>query len=271
MQYILIDGSYYIFYRFHAICDWWRMSHKDTPIPDQPIENDEFVEKFKHTFITKIQELPKKLKISDPCTFIVGMDCHRSDIWRNQFFPNYKATRPVYASLGRKNPGPFFELVYKQNLFETAGISHRLYMSQLEADDVIAITTKYLLHAYKDATITIITSDTDYLQLIQPRVQIFNLHHKPVQTEKNSFGCSQKDLFCKIIMGDRSDNIPAIHTKCGKKTAQKYMNNIELFQEKLTEQKISTQFILNELLIDFNKIPDTLQNNMKHQLLDIGL
>ena len=268
MNYILIDGSYCVFFRYHAILRWWKFALlHSTPTPPQTA----FVEKFKHTFITKIQELPKKLKIPEPYTFIVGKDCPRCDIWRNQFFPKYKANRPDYSLPQQRNPKPFFELVFKEKLFEQAGISHILKHSELEADDVIAITTKYLLQKYEDATITIITSDTDYMQLIQPRVQIFNLQHRPIQTEKNSFGNPKDDLLSKIIMGDKSDNIPAIHTKCGKKTAQKYMNNIELFQERLAEHEIYNQFILNELLIDFNKIPKKLQDEMENQLLRIRL
>ena len=38
------------------------------------------------------------------------------------------------------------------------------------------------------------------------------------------------------------------------KTAQKYMNNIELFQEKLAEHEIYNQFILNELDISYKII-----------------
>ena len=48
---------------------------------------------------------------------------------------------------------------------------------------------------FSDSNITIITSDTDYLQLIEPRVNIFNLKMKSIRTDKNSTGDSKKDLF----------------------------------------------------------------------------
>ena len=64
MKWLLIDGSYYIFYRYYALLIWWKNARKDEPL-DNPIENQEFVDKFKKTFISKIDELKKKLKIPD--------------------------------------------------------------------------------------------------------------------------------------------------------------------------------------------------------------
>ena len=74
-NYILIDGSYYCFYRYYAIKSWFRNAHKDVEL-DNPIENEIFVEKYKKTFVSKIKELSKKLKIKDP-KIIVGKDCKR--------------------------------------------------------------------------------------------------------------------------------------------------------------------------------------------------
>ena len=40
-NFVLIDGSYYIFYRFFALLNWWKLARKDEPI-DNPGENEEF-------------------------------------------------------------------------------------------------------------------------------------------------------------------------------------------------------------------------------------
>ena len=48
-EFLFIDGSYYIFYRFFALINWWKMAHKDTPLED-PAMNEEFIDKFKSTF-----------------------------------------------------------------------------------------------------------------------------------------------------------------------------------------------------------------------------
>ena len=78
-NFILIDGSYYIFYRFFALLNWWKLARKDDPL-DNPSENEEFKKKFKSTFKSKIKEMCKKLKIENP-VIMVGKDCPRAEIW----------------------------------------------------------------------------------------------------------------------------------------------------------------------------------------------
>ena len=80
INYILIDGSYFIFYRFYALLAWWKLAKPDENM-ENPAENPEFVEKFKKTFKDKIAEIPKKLKLKDYKT-LVALDCPRKEIWR---------------------------------------------------------------------------------------------------------------------------------------------------------------------------------------------
>ena len=81
--YILIDGSYYVFYRYFALINWWKLSHKDEPFENIE-ENEEFIEKFKDVFSRKILEIPKKFgfdkKDIENVKFIVGLDCKRENI-----------------------------------------------------------------------------------------------------------------------------------------------------------------------------------------------
>ena len=58
-EFLLIDGSYYIFYRYHALIQWWKHANSDNPLPDNPCDNEEFIEKFKKIFISKITEIKK--------------------------------------------------------------------------------------------------------------------------------------------------------------------------------------------------------------------
>jgi len=71
------------------------------------------------------------------------------------------------------------------------------------------------------------------LQLASDKVKIFNLKYKDISESKNCFKDAQKDLFCKIVAGDKSDCIPSVFKKCGIKTAEKYWNDKEKFQKKL--------------------------------------
>ena len=252
-NYILIDGSYFVFYRFHALLAWWRLKHKDVPI-NNPIENPEFVEKFKKLFVEKIELFPHLLSIKDP-VIIIGKDCPRSDIWRNEHLNSYKGNRANNNVIK-----PFFKMAY-DGLFQQVS-SKILYHKNLEADDCIAVATKHYLKN-KENHITIITSDTDYLQLIVDRVEIYNAKMKPVRTVKNSTMKADMDLFVKIIMGDKSDNIPPVFPqKRGKAKAKQYYNEPEFFKEELKIYNVEEVYKRNRLLIDFEMIPKDLQNEI---------
>ena len=247
-NYLIIDGSYYCFYRYHALKQWWGFARKDDDLQEH---DEQFLEKFRDVFVTKLKELPKTLKIDNP-TIILGKDCPRKDIWRMELFPEYKGSRNTHTDELLKK---CFQVVYSENLFQEGGIEKTLYHPRLEADDVIALHTKYLRENEPDAFIHIITSDTDYLQLLQYNVEIYTLNKKLLRDSKGFDGNVEKYLFCKCLMGDKSDNIPSAFPKCGQKTAEKCWNQPNFFQEKLNDSCVQQQYTLNRTLIDFKHIP----------------
>jgi 5'-3' exonuclease len=260
-NYILIDGSYFVFFRYHSLKQWWGFSHKDDSDSLPIDENPEFIQKFKDIFSDKIKEIAIKLKIKNP-VYIVGKDCPRGDIWRNQFIQNYKAHRADASFMTN-----YFKMSY-DSLFNDAGVKVILSYPGLEADDCIAITSKYLLNKENDCNIYIITSDLDYLQLYQERINIFTLKYKPLN--ESSCGSPDKDLFCKIVMGDKSDGIPAIFPKCGIKTAIKYYDDKETFEKKLNNsEEAKVLYSRNQKIIDFNFIPIELQEGFMNVINNI--
>jgi 5'-3' exonuclease len=251
-NYILIDASYFIFYRVFSLHIWWKNA-KPTEELENPINNEEFVQKFRETFKTKIQEIKKKLHVTDPY-IIVGKDCPRQQIWRNQIIDNYKGGRDEEKNK-KANIGNFFSLVYKEKLFENAGVDKIIQFDKLEADDCLALTSKHLYNTYNDCQIYIITSDHDYIQLSNDRIHLFNLKYKSLLESKAYSGDPKRDLFYKIVLGDKSDNIPGVFDKCGKKTVEKCYDNPSYFEEKLLKEDRTERFNINRKLIDFNEIP----------------
>ena len=258
--FIFIDGSYFCFYRYYSLLNWWKNAYPEEPLVD-PYLNETFIEKYKKLFIENVQSIPKKLKFDKSVepVFIVGKDCKRESIWRNELFPKYKATRDNSPDNGFMG-GPFFKMAYEnQELFKQAGVQTILKHPRLEADDCIAISVKYLLNKYPDCNIYIITSDRDYLQLNAHNVQIFNMAFKNIAEGKTATGDAQKDLQIKIIMGDTSDNIPSVFPKCGPKTAAKCVEDEEFFKKKMANNPdYYKQYELNQKLICFDKIPQEL-------------
>ena len=257
--FIFVDGSYYNFYRYYASMQSWKFSNPDLPL-NEPFENVEFVAKFKKSHLENLQQIPKKLKLNKDSLpiIIVGKDCKREDIWRMKHFPGYKGTRD--DGKGTFKGGPFFKMVYAEELFLKGGAKAILKHPHLEADDCIALSVKYLQQKYgTSCEIYVITSDKDYLQLSAPNVHLYNLQYKNIAEGKGTHGDPKTDLQIKIIMGDSSDNIPSVFPKCGPKTALKCIEDPAFFQKKL-EENIShgAQYSLNQLLVNFDNIPDAL-------------
>lgn len=291
---IFLDASYYIFYRFHALVQWWRFAKKDEPLGN-PSENSEFITKFKTVFIDKCKEIPKKLKCKD-ATIIVAIDCPRANIWRNKLFTLFElcsdiSEQKLLAQLnnldtiqvettdisdaviykgGRKqdpiiNAGPFFKLVYEEKLFQQAGITTILNHQELEADDCIALALRYYTSFNQTSSDTlssikqqyiIIANDHDYLQLVTPTIRLFNLKYREIPCEN-----PEAALFIKCVQGDKSDNIKGIFKRCGKKTALAYygQNGKERFHQQLQKESGSWQrFLINQRMIDFKWIPNRL-------------
>ena len=256
-NFIFVDGSYYCFYRYFALQQWWKNAYPDEPLED-PYKNEKFVEKFRKTFVDNLEQISKKLKIhKEPIKpiLIVGKDCKRQHIWRNDIFKDYKANRtngPEDGFMG----GPFFKMAYEDELFQKGGAKAILKHPRLEADDCIAISVKYLLNKYPLCKIYIITSDKDYLQLNSHNVDLYTLTYKNLADGKTSTGNAYDDLKIKIIMGDTSDNIPSVFPKCGIKTAQKCIEDEEFFKKKMANNpEYYEQYRLNEQLVSFDKIP----------------
>ena len=73
-------------------------------------------------------------------------------------------------------------------------------------------------------------------------------------------------------MGDSGDNIPAIHEKCGKVTALKYVKNSKMLLEnkKIDLDSVRANLKRNKLLIDFTMIPKEIQNQIMNKLNEIN-
>ena len=163
--------------------------------------------------------------------------------------------------------GPFFKLAY-DGLFQKSGAHAVVGYPRLEADDCVALTVERIKESVADAKIWIITSDMDYLQLSDENVYLYNLKYQDITQSKNATGNPECDKFCKIVCGDKSDDIPGVFAKCGIKTAIKLYNNPETFKKKLEkEDGAKERFERNTRLVDFNMIPSELRLAFRRDVL----
>jgi 5'-3' exonuclease len=82
-------------------------------------------------------------------------------------------------------------------------------------------------------------------------------------------GCSPKIYIeVKKILGDKSDNIPCITSKCGDKTALKLATDKALLQKLFQScPNAKKQYDLNHLLIDFDCIPNDLKEEVDNKII----
>jgi 5'-3' exonuclease len=249
---LIIDTSYVIFYRFHALESWFRRAYPDDKTTNYDIIN----EKFDKLFTKCINELIKKYK-STVENVIFCKDASRKDLWRTKLYPEYKGTRRSNMDID-----PSFIQTYTTIIPRFIEKGSKLVVEKnAEADDVASVLAKHIKANNVDANITVITNDNDYLQLIQERICICNLQNKDLcaRVKENP----ENELLMKILMGDVSDNIKGIMGKSGKRLANKYIRDKELLKERMKEdEEFKIGYILNETLVDFNKIPDDIQTNI---------
>jgi 5'-3' exonuclease len=269
MNYILIDTSYLIFYRYFALLQWWRVAHPDDDLGN-PAENLEFKEKFVKQIVEAVDNIRRSLRLhsnrrqNPPVKVLLARDCPRKNIWRNEYFTQYKATREKDDDF---MGGEFFKMVYRDKLLERTGADMILYENFMEADDIIAVTANYIKENHKgDYRIYIIANDMDYLQLWDDRCDIVNLQGKYLVEKKNSYRDGDKNLFMKIVLGDKSDNIQAVFKRCSVKEAESYYDNPDIFAKRLDEEDCYERLLLNKTIIDFDEIPEELQYKITKKL-----
>lgn len=247
---LLIDTSYYVFYRYFATLRWYKFqatTPKDLDY-EKIHEDQEFIDSFKKHIIQDIQKLQKKWDI-EKSNIIFCADCARADIWRMEIFPDYKGSRKLASSFN----GNIFNIFYKYIEDDNYNV---LSAKHLEADDVIYITTTVIKDIKsKHPLIVIITNDSDYLQIKNENIEIYNMMGKDICTRITNN--VNDELLKKILIGDISDNIINICPKMGEKTALKLIAMSENERDEWIDSKgCRKQYELNKTLIDFKNIPE---------------
>lgn len=154
---------------------------------------------------------------------------HKDKTFRHEEFPEYKATREKMPDDLRA------QMPYIKDVVEAMRIPF-ISISGFEADDVIGTLAYHAVKKKIDAYM--VTSDKDFLQLIQPGVYIYNLKPKGGDLEimgENApiqkWGIPAKHVADMLaLMGDASDNIPGV-PGIGEKTASKLVQEYGSLEE----------------------------------------
>jgi 5'-3' exonuclease len=219
-------------------------------------KNEQFVEIFISTIKGNFRKLKKNFMVSYKNIFFVR-DCLRETIWRLDLYDKYKTDRKSFVK--HKNCkldlGKLFVNVYKKILPELLKIFNFniIKVDNAEADDVIFLLTKLMTNEAKD--VNIISTDSDFYQLLCDKVKMYEISLKEIVINKipdfnilNDENYMKNLLLFKILKGDRSDNIKGLHIN-------KKSFNIENIINLTSKKNNINVFIRNRKLIDSNYIP----------------
>ena len=233
---LLIDGCNLLFKAFFGV--------PEKLLPDgSPIQGA----------IGFIAIVAKIMKVIEPTHVLVVFDPEEKSS-RTDLYPQYKQNREDFGSkVDRENP--FTQLADINTALDSLSIKH-IEQPGYEADDMIASYASQV-----PCKVVIVSSDTDFLQLISKRTAMFRYHGKKsilftesVVQEKYGIHPS-RFLEYKALIGDKSDNIDGIKG-IGPKNAIKVLNG----ERELTEEE-QKLFERNQSLIELDagaELPYTL-------------
>ena len=251
----LIDGSGYIFRAYHALPPLTRPSDG---LPVGAV----------HGFCAMLWKLLRETGELAPPTHLAVIFDYSAKTFRSDLFDGYKANRP-------EPPGdliPQFPLVRDAvRAFNVACIEREGY----EADDIIAT---YAIQAVEaGADVTIVSSDKDLMQLVQPGILMYDtMKNKAIGEAEviERFGVPPaKVVEVQALIGDSSDNVPGV-PGIGVKTAALLINEFGDLETLLARAGEIKQEKRRESLITFAdqaRLSKTLVILDSHVPLDVEL
>tara|TARA_R100000322_G_scaffold165090_1_gene130072 strand:- start:7825 stop:8880 length:1056 start_codon:yes stop_codon:yes gene_type:complete len=176
-----------------------------------------------------LQSIGYAIRNIRPTRVIICWDGKGGSTRRRKMFPDYKANRRVrtrltrmsnYGNVGDEQIAMGQQIRRLTQYLETLPVTV-LATENIEADDAIAYICEQI---YPESQKFIMSTDKDYLQLVNDKVQVWSPTKKKFyfqETILEEFGVPANNfLEYRTLLGDSSDNIPGIKGT-GLKTLQK--------------------------------------------------
>jgi 5'-3' exonuclease len=276
---LIIDASYLMHYKANSAFSWFKHEFAgDLPYIESRCNeydftsDEEYIEHYTRNFMYQIKEIAVKHGCRLDQT-ILAIDCKRSEIWRKDLYPEYKANRDVDKKPKYPSLSPVFKYT-KDNILPRIEQEYGLrsiHVDRAEADDVIAVVSKYWANV-KDYNVVICANDMDISQLCNESINMVGLDGLNIRDKMyDKFDNGDRLIIHKALSGDRGDNIPSIkYRKMGDKTAMKCINEPSLLKEFFEKNpEAIAKFSLNRELVDLKHIPKDMQGEIIKKYLVI--
>ena len=275
---ILVDTSYTTFHRFFATIRWFSFAHKDL-FKEHKDDNTFdwsteplFIEKYTKMYLESIINLVSK-RIFNDSIIIFCKDAPSDTLWRHELTECYKGNR---LDLSEKyNFKPTFKYTFDTlipKLIKENKNIYSLLIPRMEADDLIALATKFIKYKKTTKTTYIISGDNDFLQLGHSKLYIadYKKDHLIHLTKEEA----KEALRQKIVSGDCSDNIPSIFKdqKINNKVKKLVKEDKSEMKKFLAENKMAyAQYQQNKKIISFKYIPKEFRKQVYKKIKKIIL
>ena len=179
-----------------------------------------------------LRSLAFNINMIRPTRTIIVFDGKGGSNRRRKIFPQYKMGRKMSYRLNRAHDFLTREEEQKMMIRQLNRVVEYLEclplsimnMENCEADDVIGYLSK---HIYKENKTTIVSTDKDFLQLVDETTRVYSPTKKKMYDETKVFdeyGIHPKNfLLFRMFDGDKSDGIPGVNG-IGKKTLNKVIS-----------------------------------------------
>lgn len=169
----------------------------------------------------------RKLINDHPTEFIAVIFDSPTKTFRDDLYPEYKATRGETPDELKSQIQPLYELIQAMGL-------PLIIEEGVEADDVIATLTQWAIDKHQNVLIS--TGDKDLAQLVNDQVILINTMTGAILDKKTvpeKFGVNPDQIVDYLtLVGDSIDNIPGI-PGVGPKTAAKWLQTFGSLDELL--------------------------------------
>lgn len=230
---IIFDGNYLFHRNFSIFSTYYRGQDMC-----EVLEDDENRQVLLRKCVIDLCYTVRRFENVNKVAFVID-----SSSWRHKVYDDYK------YSLTRVRDPFYKHFLTCLNMFEELLRKKGIIVSRVngaEGDDLLYVWSLYFGYCL-DEELLIITGDSDIRQVITPNVSLFNNNSKNLRLfcipEKEVYWTEKVEtdimveavnpfeiLLYKVIMGDKSDNIPKLKRGFGDKRFEKFLENIRPYE-----------------------------------------
>ena len=220
----------------------------------------------------------------NPTSVYVVFDGEGSTVNRKNLLPEYKSNRnitritnwSIFNSLEEEHEAKVDQIVRLIHYLKCIPVK-TVALDKVEADDIIAHLSKKLSTEY-NSKVFIVSSDKDFVQLINKNIVVYRPIEKDYYTEdtvKEKFGIPASNfILYKVLLGDSSDRVKGIKGLGEKTILKKFPELVEktlslgdIFT--ISEGKIKDHVVYSRVIFDKNSLKTSYRiMNLHNPMLD---